>query len=56
MGMGKKSACAGVVPAGEKIMSSMLLSSTISLSGPESLSFEEISTDLLSDESSSKES
>ena len=56
MGMGKNSARAGVVPAADKVVSSMLLSSTISLSKPESLSSEEIYTDLLSDDSSSKES
>jgi len=49
MGMGKKSAHVAVVPAGDKVVSSMFLSSTISLSEPESLSSEEISTDPLSD-------
>ena len=54
---GKSQLVLGVVPAGDKVgVNSMLLSSTISLSELESLSSKEISTDILSDDSFSKES
>ena len=57
MGMGEKSAHAGVAPAGDKVVISMFLSSSTSFfSELESLSSEEFSTESLSNDSSSEES